>query len=65
MFMPIMLDSRERESIKAIITEMKQYYTDVDADHFIDIVTSEAKHHGIREDISAPVARLLIEEIID
>ena len=63
MFMPIMLDSRERESIKAIITEMKQHYTDVDTDHFIDIVTAEAKYHGIREDISAPVARLLIEEM--
>ena len=60
--MPVYIDPREREAIMAILDELRNYYDkNLDEEHLIYMVTSEAKRHGIRESISAPLARRLIE----
>lgn len=63
--MPVYVDPREREAIMAIIDELRDYYIDkdIDNDHFIELVASEAKRHGIRPSISAPFARQMLESV--
>ena len=60
--MPAYMDPREREAIMSILDELRNYYdSNLDEEHLIDMVASEAKRHGIRASISAPFARHLIE----
>lgn len=62
--MPVYVDPREREAIMAIIEDLRNYYDNsVDNDHLIDMVATEAEHHGIRPAISAPFARQLLESL--
>lgn len=53
----------ERDAIKAIVNEMKEYYQDIETEHLVEMVAFEASRHGIQPAISAPFARTLIEKM--
>ena len=52
----------EIDAIKGIIREVKEKHSLVDNEHLIQIVATEAQCYGIKCDISAPIARKLIEK---
>lgn len=52
----------EMDAIRGILREIKEKHSLLDKDHLIQIVATEAQSYGIKSDISAPIARKLIDK---